>query len=373
MKKVMDVFFLIICLILIIVTLFNNTNLIKTKNLELPISLGYVYSESMEPVIKTNDGYFLIRSKNYKVNDIVTFQPNVLKEEYVTHRIVEMTSDNLYITKGDHNASTDQEGGEPPIQKDQISGKVLTIHNRPIIVPYLGTLSSKFKDLTQNLNIFYLISIIILIYLALYIIENFLNKRNTHHRKRISFLHIVPYFDPILFLFCSLLFANAIFIGITFKSWKTDELSFVVVNTKGLSSPTPGQKFTQMESLENSTLIPYITVLKPENTEIEVHPKKLFLNAQQNAEYSLTIIAPENPGLYKEKIIKRSYPNLLPGRLFDYLYSKHDIMPLIIIFMPGLFLNLLAYVWWMSRWKMGRRQVMDWLIPFRTKIRRLLA
>ena len=44
----------------------------------------------MEPTIKVNDGYILIKSKEYKLGDIKTFKPKISKMKYVTHRIIEV-------------------------------------------------------------------------------------------------------------------------------------------------------------------------------------------------------------------------------------------------------------------------------------------
>ena len=128
----------------------------------------------MEPTIKTNDGFILIKAKEYAINDIITFTPKVLKDKYVTHRIIEVTDNGEFVTKGDYNQSTDQEGGEPLINKDQILGKVLTLNGKPIIIPYLGIASEKFNEIIAGRSIFTLIAVGIIIYLFGYIIESFL-------------------------------------------------------------------------------------------------------------------------------------------------------------------------------------------------------
>lgn len=98
-----------------------------------PISFSYVTTESMEPTIDTGDVYVLIHASNPTSGDIVTFE----SESYggaVTHRIVEKT-DRGYITQGDGNQITDQEGPLDPVTKDEIIGKVATLHGTPLIIP----------------------------------------------------------------------------------------------------------------------------------------------------------------------------------------------------------------------------------------------
>lgn len=355
-KNMMFYIFMAICIAFIFSQL-------KGMDDKLPFGLWYVYSGSMEPTIKTDDGYILISAKEYYVNDIITFKPKVLSDKYVTHRIVEADENGRFITRGDHNQSTDQEIGEPSICKDQIIGKAFMIRNRPIIIPYLGIISKKLNGIIASINIFILISIGISIYVVVYIIDTFYTRNKRSKNKRIRVLDIAPYFDPVFFTLCVILFSNIIFIGITLKSWNPDKISYVVVNTKGISSPLPGERFRHKMNLENLTFLPFVSVLEPEKDSTEVNPKKLILPSKQNKEYTLSIEAPEKIGYYIEKINKHTYPDVLPGKWLDFMYSKSKILPLIAIFSPGILLKILLFVWWLKRWQIGRRKVMEWLIP----------
>ncbi|MCR2823280.1 signal peptidase I [Lederbergia panacisoli] len=332
---------------------------------ELPVSLGYVYSESMEPTIMTNDGYFLIHSKNYEVGDIITFKPKFLKEPYVTHRIVDVMEDHTFITKGDNNPSLDQEVGEPPVNHKQIQGKVFTINGTPLIIPRLGTISEKF-------NIFTLIAIVVGLYAVDFLFKSFSKKPKHYKRKnakRLRLIHISSFFDPVFIAFCAIIILNSIFIGLTVKSSNTDQIPFIVVSTKGLSSPTPGEEFTRELSLENKTWLPFVVFLEPKSKGTVVNPPKLSFSSNQYYDYTATIVAPGEVGAYTETIHKVAYPNILPVKWIDYMYSKHKLLPLSIIFMPGVLLNIGLYIWWSKRTQLGRRKVYGWLIPFRKYIR----
>ncbi|MEH7223682.1 signal peptidase I [Bacillus sp. JJ1566] len=332
---------------------------------ELPISLGYVYSESMEPTIKTNDGYILIRSKSYGVNDIITFKPKFLKEPFVTHRIVDVTEERTFITKGDNNSSLDQEAGEPFVDSRQIQGRVFTINGSPVIIPKLGSISEK-------MNIFLLISIAIVLYLVGYLYNSFFRKSKRNKRKkakRMRIIHISTFLDPAFITFCAILFLNATLIGLTINSSKPDQIPFIVVSTKGLSSPTPGEEFTRGKSLENKTWLPYVVFLEPENKSIVINPPKLSLMSNQHYEYTMTIIAPQKVGSYTETIHKVAYPDVLPDKWINYIYVKHKLLPLFVIFVPGIVLNIGLYLWWLRRSQLGRRKVYEWLIPFRKYMR----
>ena len=103
--------------------------------------LTYVYSNSMEPLIKVNDAFIVWSSHKLQVGDIVTYRPLVLNAPYITHRIVAVGADG-YITKGDNAPYKDQDSGEPEVRADRIVGKVVTINGQPLIIPGLGKLVS---------------------------------------------------------------------------------------------------------------------------------------------------------------------------------------------------------------------------------------
>ncbi|MFC7208930.1 signal peptidase I [Natronoarchaeum sp. GCM10025321] len=102
-----------------------------------PLQLSYVYSDSMEPTIGQGDGYVVGPTGDVTSGDIIVFD-STTRDEYVTHRVVALT-DEGYITKGDNNPSTDQDAGHPVVTDSSVVGTVLTIGNKPIVIPRLGS------------------------------------------------------------------------------------------------------------------------------------------------------------------------------------------------------------------------------------------
>jgi signal peptidase I len=99
---------------------------------ELPggIRSYVVTSGSMEPAIETGDIVFIQPSKDYLVDDVITYKKE-FDMPFVTHRIVEVILDNdlvEYKTKGDANEESDF--GEVP--HESVSGKVF------LTIPILG-------------------------------------------------------------------------------------------------------------------------------------------------------------------------------------------------------------------------------------------
>jgi signal peptidase len=64
-------------------------------------AITYVYSNSMEPLIKVNDAFILWPASHWKTGDIIMYRPQVLNAPYITHRIIGI-GESGYITKGDN-------------------------------------------------------------------------------------------------------------------------------------------------------------------------------------------------------------------------------------------------------------------------------
>jgi signal peptidase len=108
-----------------------------------------VQSGSMEPAIKTGALIIVKAEERYMVDDVVTFTTRGTSDIPTTHRIIEdglRAGDLVYFTKGDANATADQELVLPA----NIIGKVI------LAIPFLGYLLDFAR---QPLGFFLLIGI----------------------------------------------------------------------------------------------------------------------------------------------------------------------------------------------------------------------
>lgn len=116
MKKFGKIFF-IVCLTFLLVNCLNQK--VKSPLEEIfPISFFQIQSGSMMPQIQVGEVVVLLKKKQYKENEIITYQ--VDNSYFITHRIVEITKEG-YITKGDFNNTED----EITVTLEQIQGKVI--------------------------------------------------------------------------------------------------------------------------------------------------------------------------------------------------------------------------------------------------------
>ncbi len=129
-KKIFDVLFIIIILVLVSYFILRMNKIIEVYN---------VKTGSMEDNIHAGDYVLIIRKNNYEIGDVITFK----KDGYlITHRIIKKYND-LFVTKGD--ANSDEDG---PIKYNQIVGKVIIIGGYlNIIIKYKYLLASIFISL----------------------------------------------------------------------------------------------------------------------------------------------------------------------------------------------------------------------------------
>ena len=106
-----------------------------------PVLLGFVETESMSPTLEAGDGFVAVPSAltgEPEVGDVVVFEAqDVQGGGLTTHRVVGQDEEG-YVTKGDANPFTDQDGGEPPVTEDRIVADVLQVGGNVLAIPGLG-------------------------------------------------------------------------------------------------------------------------------------------------------------------------------------------------------------------------------------------
>lgn len=107
-----------------------------------PVLLGYVQSGSMAPTLHAGDGFVAVPAAIAgppAPGDVVVYRAEHLHGGgLVTHRVVAVGEAGLH-TRGDGNVVTDQDAGEPPVQRPQVVAEVLTVGGSVVVVPGLGT------------------------------------------------------------------------------------------------------------------------------------------------------------------------------------------------------------------------------------------
>jgi signal peptidase len=114
-----------------------------------PVFLSFVETGSMEPTLEAGDGFVAIPAPlagEVQEGDVVVFQAqNLQGGGLTTHRVVGETEQG-YITRGDANPFTDQDGSEPPVTEGQIRAKALQVGGTVVRIPNLGVAISAFRS-----------------------------------------------------------------------------------------------------------------------------------------------------------------------------------------------------------------------------------
>ena len=106
-----------------------------------PVGIAYVDSNSMAPTMHAGDAFIAVPAgvTSTERGDIVTYDAETINGgQLTTHRVHDVREDG-YITKGDANLFTDQDGGEPLVTDGRIVAKPLQIGPVVVRIPYLGT------------------------------------------------------------------------------------------------------------------------------------------------------------------------------------------------------------------------------------------
>ncbi|KPN31210.1 signal peptidase I [Halolamina pelagica] len=130
-------------------------SLLLGQVLGTPVLLGYVETGSMEPTLEPGDGFVAVPAAvtgDVEEGDVIVFRAEELQGGgLTTHRVVGET-ERGYITRGDANPFTDQDGNEPPVKEGQIVAEALQIGGSVVVIPNLGTLVTGLQGPSRQSN-----------------------------------------------------------------------------------------------------------------------------------------------------------------------------------------------------------------------------
>ncbi|SDC35147.1 signal peptidase I [Natrinema hispanicum] len=306
-----------------------------------PILLGYVATGSMEPTMDAGDGFIAIPNAvtgDVQEGDVVVFQARELHDGgLTTHRVVGETEGG-YITKGDANPFTDQDGGEPPVTDGQIVAKALQINGEVVTIPYLGTVvmgiqgvalaaanavTSVFGMATTSSN--GLGSMLVAIGVALLGFGTLLDRlgparrETTRRRSRENVLAFWTVLGLILLVFVTLATAAMVVPSGTYE--------YGLISSE---SPTddpqiiePGATTELTRSVNNAGYLPVVVVHEAESNGIRADPGWQTIGIRGHSETTVRLSAPKEPGEYTRSLGEYRYLAVLPPSLLVWLHGVH--------------------------------------------------
>jgi signal peptidase len=312
-----------------------------------PLLLTYVQTDSMSPTIEPGDGYIVLPSSvtgGVSEGDIVLYEAQEFDGGgLTTHRVVGET-DEGYITKGDNNPFTDQDGGEPPVQEGQVVGVALQVGGGPVTIPWLGVLVTTVRGLVTTvvgalLGIVGLeaagggaVGIVAIVAGLLMLLASVLlsgqRPSRSYDRRRGSFV-LRGEVLTVLFVLAVLVPANASMVipGGTAE--------YTVISSEnpaeGEDAVQPGGTLELRYTVQNSGFVPLHAVVEPASSGVRVDQRQLSVPFQGSVSTGVALQIPEQSGTYARYVHEHRYLGILPGSWIATLHRVHPVVALGVI------------------------------------------
>lgn len=312
-----------------------------------PMLLGYVETGSMAPTMEPGDGFIAVPAAiagGTDNGDVVTFRAEELQGGgLTTHRVVGET-DRGYITRGDANPFTDQDGDEPPVKDAQIVAHALQVNGNIVVIPHMGTavvsIQEAFTSVQQRLAAITgmrsflggqgLAYLLLGLSIALYIVDLLIEdstKDRSRSRDRDDGVD-----EKLILAALALVLVVSATAAMTVPAGTQ---SFGVVSAEFESErPTvipTGETSTIDYRVPNSGVVPTHVYVEPASEGVSVAETHHFVPGRGESMTSITLEAPPETGYYRRFITEHRYLAVLPEPVIQTLYTIHPWLPIIVI------------------------------------------
>ena len=323
-------------------------SLVVGQFLGQPILLSFVETGSMQPTLDPGDGFVAIPTAvagDIGPGDVVTFEAQEIQGGgLTTHRVVEET-ERGYITQGDNNPFTDQDGGEPVVQEAEIVATALTVGGGVVVIPHLGTLAMGFQAAFESVQTWLAVTLGIralqgtqgLAYILFglsavaYALDWYTDRgsRDRPERDRSR--------DDGTSVFAIVLLLALVLMGTATAAMVvpggTQEYGVVSAEFES-ENPTVIERGTSQEIeyvVPNAGLVPVYTYVTPASPGVDVDPQRLYVGSRGETTTTVTLSAPDETGYYRLFVTEHRYLAVLPPSVIDELYGVHPWAPLLAI------------------------------------------
>lgn len=321
-------------------------SLLAGQVLGQPVLLAFVETGSMAPTMEPGDGFIAVPTAvagPIEEGDVVTFRAETLNGGgLTTHRVVGETSEG-YITKGDANPVTDQDGAEPPVERDRIVAKALQVGGTVVVIPGVGAvvaganglLSAVQRTLAATLGTraflgtqglaYILFAVGVLSYIVSAVLASGRDVRETRRETGVLDARLV--IAGLTVVLVLLLTASMVVPAgpqtFSFVSSQSDAPGPGVIGT--------GESENLTYVVPSNGLIPTIVYLEPTSDGIDVVPQRLYVGSGERENATVTLHAPPETGSYERSFVEHRYVALLPQSVIHGLYTVHPWLPILAI------------------------------------------
>ncbi|MFQ3474749.1 signal peptidase I [Halonotius sp. F2-221B] len=303
-------------------------------------AIVFVETGSMAPTLDPNDGYLAVPAAiadDPEVGDVILFQSqNLGGGELTTHRVVDIT-DEGYITQGDANPFTDQDGDEPPVSEGQIRAVALTIGDGIVTIPGLGASVSAVRSVGTGIQEFVLVPLgfdievttlstaAMVAGLVLFVYGTITGATDKRQRSRSR----GGTFDNAIIVIAVLALVVIIPLNISML------LPSGVYQYEILSSESPtdneqiipvGGESEVTYAMQNSGYLPVVVFLEAASDGVAVSDSQMYVPRRSTVETSITMQAPDQTGSYLRFVREYRYLVVLPPSLIASLHAIHPVV-----------------------------------------------
>lgn len=314
---------------------------VGTQVLGFASPVGYVETDSMEPQLDPGDGYIGVPrplAGDIEPNDVITYEAQSLGGGgLTTHRVVEETSGG-YITKGDNNPFTDQDGPEPPVTEAQIKLVVLAVNGNVAAIPHLGDVALAAQGListaiaTLGLKSFstgspgIIVTVIGLLFVLVAGASELITGENTRSMERSTRRSAT--LDSRLVLAAVILILALPVMSVTALPSGTQGLSILSTDRAHPDDSSMIKAGTVAElnsTVKNSQMFPMVVILEPKTEGVVFSEQVLTVAPGGEAKTQLRLSAPAETGPYVRARSKTFYIRVLPTGLIAGLHRIHPL------------------------------------------------
>lgn len=316
-----------------------------------PVLLGFVETGSMEPTIETGDGFVAVPSEltdDPEPGDVIVFEAEEIQSGgLTTHRVVEETPQG-YVTRGDANPFTDQDGGEPYVRDAQIVAEAWTVNGEVVTIPAFGTAVMTAGDAIERAQTRLAAAVgvrelggasglavpVLGLSIALYPVETVRERRSASLDSRIGDGgngggDEDAWIDPRLLsagfaLLVVLAAAAAMVVPAGTQSYDVISAEFdserPLVIERGTTEEIP-------YPISNGDVVPTISYVESGDENVRVEPGRATVGSRGETTVTVAITAPDETGHYPTYVTEYRYLYVLPAPVIDALYEIHPWAP----------------------------------------------
>ena len=337
LKKWGQVFFIAIVIVLVLsplITLFR----------QKPTLAVAIRTWSMTPLLTRGDLVFI-----WPAGEKTSFSPGQIVvfgsvedgiRDWTMHRIVGGDHEKGFITKGDANERTDQEGYFPPIRPEWIAGVVPTLGPLPLKIPLLGYIPLLLEENISNPGI---LPVFLGILAAALILDELIKKPRKRRKKETLQKGQLYFLGGAAFalLMGALMIMGSVFLTLPYGVEETP--GALMGSDVGILEIGASRELILAE-LKNEGMIPAFYYAVCSDPQVTLENNRFFLRKGGAAEVKATVHA-QKEGLYHAGVTVGMFMPFLPTALIAFLADINYWLALIVVsFVPAVPLFVLPFL-----------------------------